>query len=232
MSTIDVFNTMVYARMMNKDTSTIHESQSLALGTPNPVATSQSVLPYYVDDTKKTKYLSFRATGFTSSEAVELADVTERTVKRWRAADAEFKRFDTTDVAELRQSHGAAYHSAEFQRNLRSFMELDRRVLSRALTVISDGGELGQMDPAEQGYLKTIRPLYSAGNLAAMIKAVNSGDEEVLSGFDFSDMVMKMNKIRIDVTKASVVMNGQTIHEESQVTGIGTPEYQEGPSTD
>ncbi len=211
--------------MMNKDVDTIHESQDLALGNTNPVATSQSVLPYYVDDTKKTKYLSFRATGFTSTEARELADVTERSVKRWRAADPEFKRLDTTDIAELRQTHGAAYHSAEFQRNLRSFMELDRKILARAHQILRDGMELSSLDVAEQGYLKTIRPLYSAGNLAAMIKAVNSGDEEGISGLDFTEMVTKMSQIRVSVREASVVMNGQTVHQESEVTSIGPSQY-------
>ena len=208
--------------MMNKDVDTIHESQDLALGTANPVATSQSVLPYYVDDTKKTKYLSFRATGFTPTEAMELADVTDRSVKRWRAADPEFKRLDTTDIAELRQTHGAAYHSAEFQRNLRAFMELDRKVLAHAHAIMSDGGELGMMDAAEQGYLKTIRPLYSAGNLAAMIKAVNNGEgDEGITGINFEEMVVDMGKIRKTVRTASVVMNGQAIHQKSEIEEFG-----------
>lgn len=198
---------------MNKDVADIHESQSVALGN-DAVSTSQSVLPYYVDDTKKTKYLSFRATGFTPTESRELADVTERSVMRWRAGDSEFKRYDTTDVAELRQTHGAAYHSAEFQRNLRSFMELDRRVIARAHAVLSGGGELGDMDTGEQGYLKTIRPMYSAQNLAAMVRATNGDKDESSAKFDFAEMIADMDNVRIKVTRARAVVNGTTVYEE------------------
>ncbi len=198
---------------MNKSTDTIHESQSVALGS-DAVATSQSVLPYYVDDTKKTKYLSFRATGFTSTESRTLADVTERSVIRWRAKDPEFKRYDTTDVAELRQTHGAAYHSAEFQRNLRSFMELDRRIIARAHAILNTpDGELGMMDTAEQGYLKTIRPMNSAQYLGAMVRATSGDKDEGSTKFDFSTMIAEMDNMRIKVTHGRAVVNGTTVQE-------------------
>ena len=209
---------------MNKSASVIHESQSVAL--ENPVQTSQAVLPYYVDDTKKTKYLSFRATGFAPAEARELADVTKRSVERWRADDKDFRRYDTVDIAELRQTHGAAYHSAEFQRNLRAFMELDRKIIARAHAVLNDNMELSAMDVAEQGYLKTIRPLYSAANLSAMIKAASGGGDGTAS-LDFTTMVQEMGKIRTTIKTARAVVNGQVVHSEQSFESVGSEERQE-----
>lgn len=201
---------------MNKSPSEIHASQDVALD--NPVAVSQSVLPYYTDDTKKTKYLSFRATGFTVTEARELTPCDKRTVERWRAADSEFKRLEGPDIAELRQTHGAAYHSAEFQRNLRSFMELDRRMIARAHAVLNEGLELSAMDMAEQSYLKTIRPLYSPAGLAAMITASNGGkSSDSKIEFDFTQLVQDMNNIRTSVTKGRVIINGQETFADSPV---------------
>lgn len=198
---------------MNKPIETIHESQAVALDSPTSI--SQSVLPYYVDDTKKTKYLSFRATGFTASEAMELTDVHKRTVATWRADDSEFKRLEGPDIAELRQTHGAAYHSAEFQRNLRAFMELDRKMIARAHAVINSGGELSDLDIAEQGYLKTIRPLYSAQNLAAMMKAVSGGKDADTDEMDFSKLVNSMSNIRIEVEQSRAVINGSLVSQDS-----------------
>ena len=226
LSTIDHHQLFVYAIIMTKSVTEIHSSQVIALD--NPVATSHSVLPYYVDDTKKTKYLSFRATGFTPAESMELANVTKRSVERWREKDPEFRRFDTTDIAELRQTHGAAYHSAEFQRNLRSIMELDRRIIGRAHAVLNDGMQLGDMDMAEQSYLKTIRPMYSAASLSAMMKAVN-GDGESSVEFTFTKMVQDMGKIRTVVEQAKAVVHGnEAVFTDSSFESIGESEPQEG----
>ena len=217
-STIDFTQLFVYARIMTKTIEETHASQAVAL--ENPVATSQSVLPYYTDDTKKTKYLSFRATGFTPTEARDLTPCDKRTVQRWREADSEFKRLEGVDIAELRQTHGAAYHSAEFQRNLRSFMELDRRIIARAHAVLNDGMELSAMDTAEQGYLKTIRPLYSPAGLSAMMKAVN-GDGDSSVKFDFAQLVQEMGDVRTSFSRGRVILNGQeTVFSDSALEGL------------
>lgn len=228
-ATIDFAQLFIYARIMTHSVTEIHSSQTVALN--NPVATSQSVLPYYVDDTKKTKYLSFRATGFTPAESMELAEVTKRSVERWRAADEEFRRLDTVAIAELRQTHGAAYHSAEFQRNLRSFMELDRKMIARAHAVINAGMGLSDMDIADQGYLKTIRPLYSAASLSAMMKAVNGDTDGNQAELDWTQMVQTMSKIRNTVTEGRVVVNGQEIFSHSKVESVSESQYQESSSS-
>lgn len=184
---------------MNRSVSQVHQSQGTALGTvdPNdPAATAEAVLPYYVDDTKKTRYLSFRATGFTVGESMSLTGVHERTVFRWREADPEFHRLDTEAVGELRRTHAANYQAAEFQRNLRSFMELDRRLIARANAVLAEGGELGDMSREEVSYLKSVRPMYSAQNLAAMVRAANGekGDQ--------GGQTINFNQLVLDVKKA------------------------------
>jgi hypothetical protein len=148
----------------------------------------QEALPYYTDDSNKTRYLSFRATGFSVNESRELVGVDIRTVERWREIDEGFRYFDTAGITELRQKHAINYQVAEFQRNFREFQELDRRILRHVNTLIAQGGDLSELSYAEQQYLKTIRGIYSPANLVSIMKAAK-GDLSGGNTFNFTQVV-------------------------------------------
>jgi hypothetical protein len=155
-----------------------------------PEAIAEGILPYYADDSNKTRYLSFRACGFSSSEAMNLTGVVPRTLMRWRESDEEFRRLDGPDIGELRRSLAAEFLGAEFTRNMRLALLRDYHILSKANKAhLGQGDELSDR---EEHYLRTIRPMYSAQQLQAMIKAVQGqpGDASI----NFSQMVVNINK--------------------------------------
>ena len=51
-----------------------------------------AIVPYFPDDHRKSKYLSFRTTGFPFREACKLANISISTVRNWRASDEEFAK--------------------------------------------------------------------------------------------------------------------------------------------
>ena len=55
--------------------------------------------------------------------------------------------------------------------------------------------------------------MYSAQNLAAMVRATNGDKDEGGVKFDFSTMIAEMDNMRIKVTRGRAVVNGTTVQE-------------------
>ena len=153
--------------------------QSLEIHTPAEVthhnstegeSVMESVLPYYSDDSAKSKYMSYRACGFTVTEAMELAQRDRATLYRWYREDPEWKIQDTEGIGEFRQTTARNFIFAEYMRNMRLVMEKDAAVLQKALKAPDE------MDKDEHAYLRTIRPQYGPSQLAA-ITAYLKGQE-------------------------------------------------------
>lgn len=130
---------------------------------------AESLVPYAASDVKKSRYLSYRATGFTITESAELTGITLHTVKVWRGHDPEFARLEGKDLSILRETVGKEFLKAEFTRNMRLCMGRDYEVLRKAnLTswlLTSD----------EKRYIEKVRPLYTPQQLMAFSGAL-SGD--------------------------------------------------------
>jgi len=134
----------------------------------------ESFIPYFSADSKKTRYLSFRATGFPIREAIQLTNLKsgQRLVQKWRREDSTFAYLDGPGIMELQKVVGSHFTYAEFMRNMRLIMEKDYRVLRASL---NDDIELNENDLA---YLLKIRPFYTPQQLASIKTALDDSHKE------------------------------------------------------
>lgn len=152
---------------------------------PQTAQTVEGMLPYYPDNTRKSNYLSYRAVGFTLREAINLAGISERTVKRWREEDEDFAILDTTGLMQLKKNVGAEYLNIEFSRNFRLALEKDFQVLSKSVQ------QPEKLTDRENQYLLKIRSFYTPQQYAIIQQLVG---EATQTGFDFTKMVFEIRR--------------------------------------
>jgi len=136
--------------------------------TPTEVLIAESVLPYMMGDSKKTLYLSYRVCGFSVREAIKLADITQRSVMRWRKADPNFKEMDGPKLPEIRKQLGADFTHMEFLRNVRLLLKKDFDVLMKFV----QGLDLSKL---EQKYLGQMRKFYTPQQLEVLKRVLSGG---------------------------------------------------------
>lgn len=150
---------------------------------------SQSIIPYY-DDTKKTRYLSFRVAGFAVREAMDLTPCSWRSVKRWREEDEQFGHFDTDKLADLRKELSNEYLSVEFTRNFHLVLQKDFAVLYK------DAMSLPLSDREHQ-YLLKLRNHYTPQQLAFIKQLLGTIDPG--KQFDFTKLTFIIRREREEV---------------------------------
>jgi len=161
-------------------------------------AAVESFIPYFSLDSQKTKYLSYRATGFTVRESAQLAGIgkkwPERQIRRWRANDPLFAYWDGEGIVELQKQAGAHFTFAEFTRNFRLAMEKDAKVLHKSMLEGEEGedGNIVYLTKEEHEYLLKIRPLYSPQALEAITKVLKSGGEDGKK-WNFTEAVVELS---------------------------------------
>lgn len=138
---------------------------------------AQSLAPVFQDDTRKTQYISYRASGFTVREACHMLNLHERTIQRWRSADSEFAELDTKGLSELRQKYAKDFAYAEFMRNFRMVMDRDFRALYKSLT------EPEKLTTEDHRYLNKIRGYYTPEALSSIERAVSGRDQPMQVNF-------------------------------------------------
>ena len=159
------------------------------------LSTVESLLPYFPTDNAKLQYISYRACGFTTTEAVTLTGITDKIRGRWIRDDPEFRHLET-HINDLRQTVGAHYTMAEFLRNFRLALEKDYRVLSRALSEergdIGVGGEPVQLSTADRAYLLKIRSLYTPEQLAKVKQALTGQADGGVTQVNFTQLILQI----------------------------------------
>ena len=97
---------------------------------------ASSMLPKLMDDgfgatpeSKRADYLSKRICNFSVRESCQLANVSEKSVRRWREADPEFNRLDTEGMTNLRKVLSTQLLDIQFTRNMYLVLQKDFRVL-------------------------------------------------------------------------------------------------------
>jgi len=142
----------------------------------------ESLMPYFPEDSRRGKYLSYRACGFTIREAVSLTGITERTLRRWREADPEFRKMDLEMVTDLRARLGDHYIAHEYRRNMRLVLDKDFEVFKRSV----EGEELTDK---EQSYLIKARSFYTPQQLQIIREILGESDQK---DFDWTEYVMRL----------------------------------------
>ena len=152
---------------------------------------AHSLLPMIQGDGgtgKRADYLSKRVANFSMRESCKLSKVTEKSVHRWREADAHFNYLDTEGLSELRKSLGAELLNMEFTRNFHLVLEKDFKILYKDAV----GGALTE---DEKTYLLKIRQHYTPQSLAMVKQLLGGGTVE--QPFNFTDFVFTMKREKI-----------------------------------
>jgi len=156
--------------------------------TPEDIA--ESIVPYFPEDGKKSKYLAYRVCGFNHKESRFHAGVTFTSVKRWCEADTEFAKLDTTGLNELKEKLSAKYLNVEFTRNFHLVMQKDLKVLTKSIKSPDN------LTPQENQYLLKLRAFYTPQQYAVIQQLVGEVTGE---GFDFKKLIFEVSREREEV---------------------------------
>ncbi len=151
---------------------------------------SQAIIPFYPEDTKKSRYLSFRVANFTVTESCKFAGVTLTSVRRWRVVDEQFKNLDLNGLTELRKQFANEFLDMEFSRNFRLVLQKDFQVLEKAVTD-------KPMTDEEHKYLAKLRGFYTPQQLA-MVKQI-IGQPQSDGNFDFTRLTFTISREREEI---------------------------------
>jgi hypothetical protein len=135
----------------------------------------EAFVPYITGDDRRSKYLSYRACGFSIKEACKLVDVELRTLYRWRE-DPDFRRYEAEELQDIRKSLGAEFTLMEFLRNTRLVLAKDFDIIMRAFGRLKiDGDDTDKMDilsEREWQYFKDAVKRYGPDQLMKLQAAI------------------------------------------------------------
>jgi len=161
---------------------------------------ASSILPMLQDDgfgatpeSKRADYLSKRICNFSVREACQLANIHEKSVRRWRASDPQFEYLDTQGMTELRKKFSTELLDMQFTRNMHLVLQKDFRILYK------DTVEPEHMTEKDTEYLHKIRQHYTPQSLAMIKQLLGGGTIE--APFDFTKIVMTIKREQIEVTQ-------------------------------
>jgi len=144
-------------------------------------------------ESKRADYLSKRICNFSVREACQLADVAEKSVRRWREADPHFLYLDTEGMTALRKRLSTELLDMQFTRNFHLVLQKDFKVLYR------DATEPDKMTEKDTEYLNKIRQHYTPQSLAMIKQLLGGGSVE--KPFDFTKLTMTIKREQIEVTQ-------------------------------
>ena len=133
-------------------------------------------------DSKKARYLGYRASGFTIREALAMVGCKQRTVEHWRREDSAFAAQEA-QLPELRKKLGFEFANMEFLRNYRLILQKDFEVIGKSM-----GGEL--LTKQEAAYLLKARGSYSPQQLE-IIKNFLSGQPTNLGTLNLTQFILE-----------------------------------------
>ena len=112
---------------MTQDTAPVMPNPPLDAMTLNM---ADSILPRFDwDDPNKRAYLTYRMCGFGRDEAIKRTGISRSTVYHWRTTDAEFEKFEKTDLLTIRNQFAKSAIGLEFTRNLKLALDTEYKIL-------------------------------------------------------------------------------------------------------
>ncbi len=150
-------------------------------------ASVDSILPKFDwDDNNKRTYLSWCVCGFTKLDARRRTGITPTTVNNWLNSDSAFAEIHGKNMQELRQLYAKEFLKLEFYHNMKLALEKDRIIFEKSLE--TDKRKKG-LDKEEWQYLRTIRPMYNAKEIASLEGLLSD-----LGNQDWNEMVIMVKK--------------------------------------
>ena len=155
-------------------------------------AIAMSLVPMFMDGTKKAVYLGYIIAHFSITEALELANTSMRTLLRWRMDDIDFDSIEKLCKTDLRKKLSKELSDIEFSRNFKLFMAKDFSVLFK-------DAKDEELTDDEKKYLVSIRKYYTPQNLA-IIKQLTGDKDANPAGFNFSQLTMTLKRTQESIT--------------------------------
>lgn len=115
-----------------------------------------------IADINKSRYLAYRAIGFTVMQTARLLGLHKVTIARWRKSDQQFAELETTRLDELRDILTTKAINVDYARNFLLIMEKDRRVIEKSIKLPEE------LTKGEQEYLLKARGHYTPQQFKAL----------------------------------------------------------------
>jgi hypothetical protein len=151
-------------------------------------------------DSKKSRYIGYRASGFRTKEALQLTGITLRSLFSWRASDPIFVSWET-QLPQLRKTVGVEYSYMEFLRNYRLILRKDYEVFKKSL---SSPDALTKFD---QDYLMKARTHYTPQQLQIMQQMTGMSQSDA-TNFNFNEFILSLQRKNADGTTNTVTIQG------------------------
>ena len=174
--------------IVNSNVPMMAEAAPTSVEADDSEAVVQSIISA-TNDSRKVRFLGYRASGFTIKESLSLIGCGKypyKTLDRWRASDPNFVAQEN-NLSELRKTLGVEFAHIEFMRNFRLLLQKDYEVITKSLTPTYE------MSTFEGQYLMKARGLYTPQQLEVMQKLIGASKEEGMS-FDFEKFVLSMSR--------------------------------------
>lgn len=159
----------------------------------NPEAIVKSIVEQNWDS-KKSRYIGYRASGFTIREAASLIGVNQRTIVRWRQEDSVFANMEE-QLPELRKRLGLEYANMEFLRNYRLILEKDYNIIMKSM-------KDDALPVQEHQYLLKARSHYTPQQLECLKGMIG---DEAGRPLDFTKFILSISRtreeVRVEATK-------------------------------
>ncbi len=197
---------------------TEQKSDAISFPAGKEVAIASALLPYPFDD-DRALYLSYRACGLSSAEALTIIFRSVEWLEHSRE-DITFLQLEGK-LPEIRKELSKTYVEIEFFRNFRMVLEKDKRILKEALSgktmqVMLPNGEYTTvpepMSRQDFEYLLKIRGQYTPQQMSILESVIKGND----TGFDFSKFIAA-NQDEIQMSRTDTIkIKRQTIDAESE----------------
>jgi len=143
-------------------------------------------------DGKRAEYLSKRVCNFSMRESCKLANVSEKSVRRWREADSDFLQLDTEGMTNLRKQLGNELIDMEYTRNFHLVLQKDYKILYKDAIGLP-------LSEKETEYLMKIRQHYTPQSFAMVKQLLGGGTVD--QPFDFTRLTMTIRREQIEITQ-------------------------------
>ena len=134
---------------------------------PSDETTLLARIPILAGSNRKAAYLAYRSTGFTVTQACDLAEIHISTVHKWRKSDLVFKRFEAEELQHLQESVGNDVIRFEFLRNMRMLLKKDTVLIAKGIS------DLEGMSEREYELFKVLRRFYTPADMLALEKVLH-----------------------------------------------------------
>ncbi len=148
-------------------------------------------------NSNKSRYLGYKASGFSVRESLRLTGIHEKTLHRWRDGDPVFV-VQENKLPELRKTLGVNFAHLEFLRNMRLFLEKDYQILQKSLRTPNPTDPATIMTKSEQDYLLRIRSIYTPQQLEVMGALIGVASESH-QPIDFTKLILSISQSKSEI---------------------------------